>query len=325
MIKLFFFSFYLLKVFATKEDLVVGSDYSLFSPECANGICSSKILNPIFEIAFPNHNMVWTNLRKPNLVIRSPFPIKNYTEYTCPYINYSGEPYSLPYKQYPPLIEINTFIDFHNKKSVYIPHIINSNYNLSDIRKHKNLNRPYLVAYMNSNCQPHREQMFRSLVDRFGKDKVHALGKCSNNRKIENNGNWENAYDIYKDYTFTISMENTNEYGYITEKIMNAFIAGSIPLYFGSKGKINDFFNKDAFININDFSSVTAVTNYIQNLSEADIANYQFAPVFKNNKVPELLSLNNQMWIYNLGFLIRAKYEEFIFTNNKTTKYDKIF
>lgn len=299
-------------VISVKQDFVIGSNYNLFTPECQNGICSSKILNPIFDIAFPDKNIIWTNLRTPDLVIESPFPISNYTEYTCPYINLSGEPYNLPYKNYLPLIEINSYIDLDNKNSFYIPHILNSNYNISDIRKYKNVYRKYFIAYMNSNCQPHRELMFKSLVNRFTSDRVHSLGKCSNNRKINDSGSWENAYDIYKDYTFVIAMENTNKLGYITEKIMNAFIGGAIPIYYGSEGKITDFFNENAFININDFNSFKDVVNYIDNLSEVEIGKYQFAPVFKNNKVPSLLQLKDQPWIWDLGSLIRKMYDEFV-------------
>ena len=233
-----------------ENKMVIGTDSISFDKNCDNGRCSSKILNPILDLAFPNTTFIWTNDLEPDLVIRSPFREKNRKCYTCPYINLSGEPYKIEHKEYPPILEINSYIDFESQhenngihKEFYIPHILNSNYELPHIRKYTNLNRPYLIAYMNSNCQPHREYMFKILVNIFGEDKVHALGKCSNNKKIELSS-WETAYDIYKNYTFVFAMENTNLFGYITEKIMNSYIAGSIPIYWGSEGKIIDFFNK---------------------------------------------------------------------------------
>jgi hypothetical protein len=42
-------------------------------------------------------------------------------------------------------------------------------------------------------------------------------------------------------------MENRNAKGYITEKILNAFMAGCIPIYYGTPD-VFDIFNKRAFI-----------------------------------------------------------------------------
>lgn len=43
-------------------------------------------------------------------------------------------------------------------------------------------------------------------------------------------------------------MENSNDsYGYVSEKILHAFLAGSVPIYFGSR-LVFDIFNAEAFI-----------------------------------------------------------------------------
>jgi hypothetical protein len=42
-------------------------------------------------------------------------------------------------------------------------------------------------------------------------------------------------------------MENRQANGYITEKILNAFLAGCVPIYYGTT-EIFDIFNKRAFI-----------------------------------------------------------------------------
>jgi len=309
------------------QELVIGSDSTYTSPGCENGTCSSKILNPILAVAFPDKQLIWTNLREPDLMIRSPFRDSKMKNYSCPYINLSGEPYSLGEKEYPPIVELNSFIDLSesariNKRSFWIPHILDSNYNLTDIRKYKHMNRPYLIAYMNSNCQPHREAMFKKLVARFGPNQVHALGKCSWNkalssRKGVNMNTWHQAYDIYQDYTFVLAMENTDLYGYITEKIMNAFIAGSIPIYWGSQGKIRDLFNSRSFINTHDFDSYEDVVDYIDRMRHVDLYKYQFASIFHKTEsgkeiIPSILSLNkDEEWIKDIGNFIRLKYDNF--------------
>jgi hypothetical protein len=37
-------------------------------------------------------------------------------------------------------------------------------------------------------------------------------------------------------YTFTLTFENTDYPGYVTEKLFHALSAGSIPLYWGGGG-----------------------------------------------------------------------------------------
>ena len=48
-------------------------------------------------------------------------------------------------------------------------------------------------------------------------------------------------------YRFVIAAEQTALPGYITEKILNAFIAGAVPIYWGTK-EVFHIFNRDAFV-----------------------------------------------------------------------------
>jgi hypothetical protein len=52
---------------------------------------------------------------------------------------------------------------------------------------------------------------------------------------------------IMESFRFALVMENSNVKGYITEKIANAFIASTIPIYYGTT-EIFKLFNKEAFI-----------------------------------------------------------------------------
>lgn len=44
-------------------------------------------------------------------------------------------------------------------------------------------------------------------------------------------------------YRFAIVMENSNFAGYVSEKLLNAFLAESIPIYFGAED-IGMYFNE---------------------------------------------------------------------------------
>jgi len=53
-------------------------------------------------------------------------------------------------------------------------------------------------------------------------------------------------------------MENTNSKGYITEKIINAFAAGAVPIYYGTP-EVFDLFNRNAFIYYDPNNNRTAM------------------------------------------------------------------
>ena len=62
-------------------------------------------------------------------------------------------------------------------------------------------------------------------------------------------------FNFYSQYKFVICLENTKQETYITEKIINGFLAKTIPIYWGSDN-IYDYFNKERFINIPNFSEI---------------------------------------------------------------------
>lgn len=67
----------------------------------------------------------------------------------------------------------------------------------------------------------------------------------------------------YKGYRFAIAFENTRVPGYVSEKIMHAFAAGAVPIYWGAPD-VTRYFNPRAFINAADFSSHEELAAYVQ-------------------------------------------------------------
>lgn len=53
--------------------------------------------------------------------------------------------------------------------------------------------------------------------------------------------------NMFSTYRFSLVMENTAAPGYVSEKILDAFLAGSMPIYFGSR-LVLDIFNPKTFI-----------------------------------------------------------------------------
>ena len=180
---------------------------------------------------------------------------------------------------------------------LYIPYFL-YHPNLYQDRKFYNVNRKYLLAYCNGNCHPHRENIFNLFCRKTeGKNICHALGGCagsySQNKRAGAEGHWfaqqDELISLCKDYKFMIAMENDKADGYITEKILNAFTSGAIPIYWGSSN-INQIFNHDAFINIDNFNTPEECVDYILNMSEQEITKMANQPIYTNDNLANLMN-----------------------------------
>jgi hypothetical protein len=70
-------------------------------------------------------------------------------------------------------------------------------------------------------------------------------------------------------YKFSIVFENASHPGYTTEKILNAFLANTVPIYWGNPLVSQDF-NPKAMINCHDFESFEWVVEAIRELDQDD-------------------------------------------------------
>ena len=208
------------------------------------------------------------------------------------YIYWSGEYYLPPESIYQTkkLYIITTII---NLDSIYIPYFLYSSH-LYKQRLHSNNNRKYLLAYCSSRYIEHREHLYNLFV-KNSNNICHALGNCCGNypeTKIQKiDGGWGSIelINAYTNYKFVLAIENTKFNGYITEKIINAFYSGAIPIYWGCS-KISNFFNKKAFINVDDFNSFEDCVNYVINLDNETIKKMSEEPIYMDNEITHLLN-----------------------------------
>lgn len=70
-------------------------------------------------------------------------------------------------------------------------------------------------------------------------------------------------------YKFVTAFENQISEGYVTEKILDAFRAGAVPLYYGTPDVVKDF-NPKCFINYNDFNSMEEFCDFIAKVDQDD-------------------------------------------------------
>lgn len=124
--------------------------------------------------------------------------------------------------------------------------------------------------YSNCSAQKSREDFFYLLSEY---KKVDSGGRYLNNIGCT----VKNKYDFQKNYKFSIAFENTCYKGYTTEKIIQAFSAGTVPIYYGNPD-IEKEFNSEAFINVHNFNTMEDV---IKRIIEIDMNDELFQNMIK--------------------------------------------
>lgn len=75
-------------------------------------------------------------------------------------------------------------------------------------------------------------------------------------------------------HPFHFAMESTGkEAGFITEKLFQAFLAGTVPIYFGDSERIRDMVPEYSFIDASEFDSMEDLVSYILYIG-ADVERY---------------------------------------------------
>ncbi len=124
-------------------------------------------------------------------------------------------------------------------------------------------------------------------------EKLSAYKQVDSGGKYKNNvgGSVPDKFEFQKDYKFSLAFENVAVRGYCTEKILQSFAAGTIPIYYGDETVVQDF-NPKAFINCHDYGSIDEVIEKIKQLDNDEDAYLQMLnePVFVGGCLPEKYS-----------------------------------
>jgi len=101
-------------------------------------------------------------------------------------------------------------------------------------------------------------------------------------------------------YKFNIAFENASYPGYTTEKILEAFVSGAIPIYWGNP-LIGLDFNPKAFINCHDFDSFDEVIAFIKEIDQDETLykNYLREPILTGGVETDFCREENILARYN--------------------------
>ena len=138
------------------------------------------------------------------------------------------------------------YLDRHFKFSIFL-------WNLNKINYKKLLNIRKNIIF-----HPIRNKFCAAVIsnlrstDFFRIDFIKELNKY---KKVDMGGKYNNTVGgpvkdkikFLSSYKFSIAMENTNGDGYYSEKIIESFLSGTIPIYYGDY-MIEEFINQKAYI-----------------------------------------------------------------------------
>lgn len=107
----------------------------------------------------------------------------------------------------------------------------------------------------------HRHRI--SIWNRLDKTRIDSFGSICGNRI-------ENKIQGLQDYMFSIAMENESvpflfdkDVHYFSEKILDCFLSGTIPIYLGNPHIIGNYFNKEGILCFNDYEDLVRKMNYV--------------------------------------------------------------
>jgi hypothetical protein len=115
-------------------------------------------------------------------------------------------------------------------------------------------------------------------------DKVDGFGSMFNNKFNED------KIKIINNYKFNICFENSISPGYVTEKLLEAKLAGCIPIYWGDSAAHSDF-NSNGFIDFTRMSSLQELSNTVKSIYESEDRMIEIASQPMFNSPPSLDSL----------------------------------
>lgn len=208
---------------------------------------SNEILNLLKEICNEHGCNLVVSATDPDLMISSCFGGVHKKLNKCTNLLYLGENVRPQYRKYD--FSISHDVDNYCGRNIYLPLWIlrSTRYGITgsgyDPYDEEDLFGRLVdwegrsgAVYLGNNMTPSRASLFR-YMESLG-IKVDCYG--SQTRPIES------KRKLYRKYLFSICFENSITPGYNTEKLVDGYIYGTIPIYMG--GDNGELFNKDAYM-----------------------------------------------------------------------------
>lgn len=206
----------------------------------------------VFTQILKKHYSVIFDKENPEILFCSLFGNK-YLKYKCPRILFVGEPFTPDFNIYDYAIGFD-HIQFSDRYLRYPLFLMDTDKMDKAVHKHE----------LSANEIKQKKGFCNFVVSSGGGKnnfRAQVFEKLNQYRKVDSGGSFMNnlpdhqpvpdKYEFQKNYKFSLAMENSKISGYTTEKIIDAWAAGTIPIYWGNPDIVKEF-NPASFINITD-------------------------------------------------------------------------
>jgi len=167
-----------------------------------------------------------------------------------------------------------SILQCENEKVLYCPP--GSNVAWISEEKQKIYDKTKLCSIIASNKKITNGHMLRHHIAEMFKGSIDIYGGVAGSQSF-GHGNlvdsWHDKTQGLKDYMFSFTIENSSYETYYTEKIMDCFVTGTVPIYWGSPD-IGDYFNKDGIIILDDSFDINMLSEELY---------YDMMPAIKEN------------------------------------------
>jgi Glycosyltransferase family 10 (fucosyltransferase) C-term len=228
----------------------------------------------------------------PDFLLAQNYLTKEFVSFTGPKIFFSREPYThltpetlLNLKN----DKLKPFLYFYDEKDIskrmfYVVFNDNKERKIKKLENVIHKKRFKCCCIINRYSEKKEDNLLKErirYVNAFGND-MDIFGAAPGN-EINKWKSYPNYYGSVKNkiktlmnYNFTIAFENTDHPGYITEKIIQAFIAGTIPLYWGGMEYLKETIPADCFINCKN-KEPEEIYNLVKSMKYEKILEYRKA------------------------------------------------
>ncbi len=247
----------------------------------------------------------------PDILFYSNFGYKH-LKYRCKRIFYSGENIKPNYL----FCDYSFSFEDTNDKNFFLPHFVEYDYFFDfknrEVKEYENVKKDKFCNFMASNYRAKervdfvKELMKRKKVDCLG-PVLHNMGISKNIGKKNQSGGYidwrKDKLETIKEYKFTMAFENEQAYNYVTEKIYQPLIVGSIPIYWGAPN-VDKFFNPKCFINVNNFNSFKDAIDEIIKIDEDEV---YYKTFFEEDAI--LIDLSEEKIIERIEMILSCEKE----------------
>ncbi|NNM67403.1 MAG: hypothetical protein HKM06_05285 [Spirochaetales bacterium] len=225
----------------------------------------------------------WEISDQPDLLICSVFG-RDWTAYSCPRVLFTGE----NIQSDPTLFDASFTFEPFSKTNYYLP-LYRFYGAYAAAFKPRLLTREVweqkkTIATVFSNTKQRlRNQVYFRLAERF---KADSGGRAFNNV----GGPVPDKAEFIKNYKFSLAFENTSWPGYTTEKLVEAYSYGTVPIYWGDPNVATSF-NAKAFLRLKSLRELGELETTLASTLN-DFHRYKLIyeqPLFPENQEPEFL------------------------------------